>query len=322
MSAVWFASGPANVGLTPFDQMGSFSSNTFGTNLTRRRRLPSPIMSPDSVETDATDMVRYELRDQVAWITIDNPTKGNALSPVIRDRIAELVSGNNGRFEARAIVITAVGDKFFCSGADISADREHPPRADDAPALIVGESRRMMLEGQLKLMPAILDCELPVIAAVNGTAAGVGAHLALCCDLVIMAEHAKLIEIFARRGLVPDGLGAWILPRLVGLQKTKELMFFAEDISAEEALSLGLCNRVVPASDLIDAASEWAGRLASGPTRSLMLTKWLVNRALDVDRRTLEDNEAWAVELNNRTMDMAEGIASFRERREPVWRGF
>jgi len=270
----------------------------------------------------AEELVRYEVRDQVAWITIDNPTKGNALSPDMRDRIAALVSGTNGRFEARAIVITAAGEKMFCPGADISVGREFAPRPDDAPALAVGESRRMMLEGQLKLMPTILDCELPVIAAVNGTAAGVGAHLALCCDLVIMADHAKLIEVFARRGLVPDGLGAWILPRLVGLQKAKELMFFAEDIPADEALRLGLCNKVVPGAELQDTAAEWAGRLASGPTRSLMMTKWLVNRSLDVDRRTLEDNEAWAVELNNGTVDMAEGIASFRERRDPVWRGF
>ncbi|MDG1463898.1 MAG: enoyl-CoA hydratase/isomerase family protein [Acidimicrobiales bacterium] len=282
---------------------------------------PTPQQS-DIEQPDVEEQVRFEIRNQVAWITIDNPTKGNAISPDMRDRMASLVNGCNGRFEARAIVITAVGRKLFCPGADISVGREFAPRPDDAPPLAVGESRRMMLEGQLKLMPAILDSELPVIAAVNGTAAGVGAHLALCCDLVIMADNAKLIEVFARRGLVPDGLGAWILPRLVGLQKAKELMFFAEDISAEEALRIGLCNRVVPGDDLIEAATEWAERLASGPTRSFMLTKWLVNRSLDVDRRTLEDNEAWAVELNNGTLDSAEGLASFRERRDPVWRGF
>jgi len=219
-------------------------------------------------------------------------------------------------------VITATGRKLFCPGADISLRREPAPRPDGAPESAVGESRRMMLDGQLKLMPAILDCELPVIAAVNGTAAGVGAHLALCCDLVVMADHAKFIEVFARRGLVPDGLGAWILPRLVGLQKARELMFFAEDIPAEEALRIGLCNRVVSGDDLVAATTEWAERLAAGPTRSLMLTKWLVNRSLDVDRRTLEDNEAWAVELNSHTLDSREGLASFRERRDPIWRGF
>jgi len=271
---------------------------------------------------DTEDLVQFEIRNQVAWITIDNPDKGNALSPAMRDRMAGLLNGLNGRFEARAVVITATGSKLFCPGADISVEREATPRPDGAPEPIVGESRRMMLEGQLKLMPAILDCELPVIAAVNGTAAGVGAHLALCCDLVVMADHAKFIEVFARRGLVPDGLGAWILPRLVGLQKARELMFFAEDIPAAEALRLGLCNRVVPAAELPAAATEWAERLASGPTRSLMLTKWLVNRSLDVDRRTLEDNEAWAVELNSGTHDAREGVASFRERRDPIWRGF
>ena len=108
----------------------------------------------------------------------------------------------------------------------------------------------------------------------------------------------------------------------MGIQKAKELMFFAEDVTAEQALSLGLCNRVVSGDELIKATTDWAERLASGPTRSLMLTKWLVNRSLDVDRRTLEDNEAWAVELNNGTVDSAEGIASFRERRDPMWRGF
>ena len=106
------------------------------------------------------------------------------------------------------------------------------------------------------------------------------------------------------------------------LQKAKELVFLAEDVPAEEAQRLGLCNRVVPGADLRDAATEWAERLASGPTRSFMLSKWLLNRSLDVDRRTLEDNEAWAVELISGTEDAAEGVASFLERRDPSWRGF
>ncbi len=180
----------------------------------------------------------------------------------------------------------------------------------------------MMLRGQHVLMPSILDCELPVIAAVNGTAAGMGAHLALMCDLVIMADNAKMIEIFARRGLVPDALGTWILPRLIGPMKTKELMFFAEDITAERAFELGLCNKVVPQAGLRDAAAEWAGRLAAGPTKAHMFTKWLVNRALDVDRNTIAEEESWAVELNNGTTDSQEGVASFRERRDPIWRGY
>ncbi|NNE74366.1 MAG: enoyl-CoA hydratase/isomerase family protein [Acidimicrobiales bacterium] len=268
------------------------------------------------------EQIRFEIRNQVAWITIDRPEKGNALTPDNRNRIRDLFRSLNGQFEARAVVLTATGEKLFCPGADISMDRDYASRPADAPAMAVGEPRRMMLDGQHTLMPSILDCELPVIAAVNGTAAGMGAHLAMMCDLVIMAEEAKFIEIFTRRALVPDALGAWLLPRLVGLQKAKELMLFAEDIPAAEAERIGLCNKVVPRAELEGAATEWAERLAQGPTKAYMFTKWLLNRSLDVDRHTIAEEESWAVELNNHTADVAEGIASFRERRNPEFKGW
>ncbi len=275
-----------------------------------------------SYEEDLSEKVQFEIIDQVAWITINNPDKGNAMSPGMRDRMTGLFESLNGQFDARAVVLTATGQKLFCPGADISVGREYAQRPDDAPALAVGEPRRMMLRGQHPLMSSILDCELPVIAAVNGTAAGMGVHLALMCDLVIMADHAKFIEVFARRGLVPDAMGTWILPRLIGPMKTKELMFFADDIPADYALELGLCNKVVPSEELIPSVMEWAIRLATGPTKAHMFTKWLVNRSLDVDRRTITEEESWAVELNNGTMDAQEGVNSFRERRDPNWRGF
>ena len=275
-----------------------------------------------SYEEDLSEKVQFEIIDQVAWITINNPDKGNAMSPGMRDRMTGLFESLNGQFDARAVVLTATGQKLFCPGADISVGREYAQRPDDAPALAVGEPRRMMLRGQHPLMSSILDCELPVLAAVNGTAAGMGVHLALMCDLVVMADHAKFIEVFARRGLVPDAMGTWILPRLIGPMKTKELMFFADDIPADYALELGLCNKVVPSEELIPSVMEWAVRLATGPTKAHMFTKWLVNRSLDVDRRTITEEESWAVELNNGTLDAQEGVNSFRERRDPNWRGF
>ena len=275
-----------------------------------------------SYEENLSEKVQFEIIDQVAWITINNPDKGNAMSPGMRDRMTGLSESLNGQFDARAVVLTATGQKLFCPGADISVGREYAQRPDDAPALAVGEPRRMMLRGQHPLMSSILDCELPVIAAVNGTAAGMGVHLALMCDLVMMADHSKFIEVFARRGLVPDAMGTWILPRLIGPMKTKELMFFADDIPADYALELGLCNKVVPSEELIPSVMEWAVRLATGPTKAHMFTKWLVNRSLDVDRRTITEEESWAVELNNGTMDAQEGVNSFRERRDPNWRGF
>ena len=119
-----------------------------------------------------------------------------------------------------------------------------------------------MLRGTTRLMNALLDSEKPIIARVQGTAAGIGAHLAFCCDLVVMSEDAKFIEIFARRGLAVDGLGAWLLPRMVGMLRAKELVLLAEDIPADRAVDLGLATRVVPAAELDATVDDLAGRLA------------------------------------------------------------
>lgn len=266
------------------------------------------------------DQIRLEHRGDVAWITIDRPEVGNALDPPSRDRIRDILIGLNTSRRARAVVLTGSGDKLFCAGADLTHAYE-PDRPDGVPENVVGDARRAMLDGQYTLFPALLDCEIPVIAAVNGAAAGMGAHLALACDLVVCSDRARFIEVFARRGLVPDSLGPWLLPRLIGIRRTMELFLLAEDITADRALELGLVNRIVPHDDLTAETTEWAERLASGPTRSFALTKWLVNQSLDVDRATMMQNEALAVELNTYTADSEEGIASFREGREPRWKG-
>ena len=175
---------------------------------------------------------------------------------------------------------------------------------------------------RMALVTAVLDCEKPVVAAVNGTAAGVGVHLALACDLVLASESARFIEAFLSRGLVPDGGAAWLLPRLVGIQRAKELLFFGEAVTAADAAALGLVNRVVPADQLLDVTAEWAARLAAGPTRAIALTKWMVNRSLDVDRTTALAEEALAQETNVASVDSAEGVASFVERRRPDFTGW
>lgn len=267
------------------------------------------------------DQIRLDLRGSVAWITIDRPAVGNALNPPCRNRIRDLINDLNVSKRARCIVLTATGEKLFCPGADLSHVYEKD-RPEGVPDQVVGDPRRMMLDGQYTLFPAILDSDIPIIAAVNGTAAGMGAHLALACDLVIAADNAKFVEVFARRGLVPDALGPWLLPRIIGVRKTMELMLFADDLPAAEAADLGLVNKVVPAADLESAATEWAERIASGPTFSFGLTKWLVNQSLDTDRATMIHNESIAVEMNTHSEDSQEGIASFRERRAPEWKGY
>src|SRR5260370_20391863 len=138
-----------------------------------------------------------------------------------------------------------------------------------------------MAGGARRLIAAVLDCEKPVIAAVNGTAAGIGCHLAYACDLVLAADSAKFIEIFARRGLVVDGGGAYLLARLIGPQRAKELVFFGDDLPAADAHRLGLVHRGVPARGPRATAAEWAARLAAGPTGAPGRGKRLIHRSLD-----------------------------------------
>ncbi len=185
----------------------------------------------------------------------------------------------------------------------------------------MGDAARMISRGAQRLVSAVLDCEKPVMGAVNGTAAGIGAHLAFACDLVVAADGVRFIEVFVRRGISPDGGGAYLLPRLIGLQKAKELMFFGDDLRAEDAADLGLVNRVVPRDELEATAGELAGRLAGGPTKAIGMAKWLLNRSLDSDRQTAFDEEAWAQELIVTTADSAEGLRAFAERRDPRVQG-
>jgi 2-(1,2-epoxy-1,2-dihydrophenyl)acetyl-CoA isomerase len=251
--------------------------------------------------------------DHVLSLTLNRPETLNALTPDQRDEIVRLLSEASASPAIRAVVITGTG-RGFCAGADLRGAATTGER-------IAGDVARTLRTGAQRLIAAVLDCEKPVIAAVNGTAAGLGAHLAFACDLVLAAESARFIEVFVRRGLVPDGGGAYLLPRLVGPQRAKELMFFGDALSAADAERLGLVNRVVPDEDLDKTARAWAERLAAGPTRALALTKQLVNASLDADRATAFAAEAAAQEINMTTADAQEGVRSFVQRRSAVYRG-
>ncbi|MEV6169293.1 enoyl-CoA hydratase-related protein [Streptomyces sp. NPDC051954] len=257
--------------------------------------------------------VLHETAGQVSYITLNRPESLNAITPGQRDRVIALLSDASADPDVRAVVVTGTG-RGFCAGADL---RGGPPPGER----IAGDVARTLRLGAQRLIAAVLDCEKPVLAAVNGTAAGLGAHLALACDLVLAAESAKFIEVFVRRGLVPDGGGAYLLPRLIGPRRTKELMFFGDALTPSDAERLGLVNRVVPDAELDKTTREWAERLATGPTRALALTKQLVNTSLDSDRTTAFAAEAWAQEINMTTEDAREGVASFVERRGPEYRG-
>ncbi|KUO14832.1 enoyl-CoA hydratase/isomerase family protein [Streptomyces dysideae] len=259
------------------------------------------------------DEILHTTDAQVCRITLNRPETLNALTPDHREHLIRLLSAASADPDVRAVVLTGTG-RGFCAGADLRG-------AAVAGDRIAGDVARTLRLGAQRLIAAVLDCEKPVIAAVNGTAAGLGAHLAFACDLVLAAESARFIEVFVRRGLVPDAGGAYLLPRLIGPQRAKELMFFGDALTAPDAERLGVVNRVVPDGELDKTAREWAARLAHGPTRALALTKQLVNASLDTDRATAFAAEAAAQEINMTTEDAKEGVASFVERRSPEYKG-
>ena len=264
----------------------------------------------------------YEVRDGVARLTLNRPDAANALTPDQRNRIIDIMAEASGDLNVRVVVLSANG-KHFCTGADLRVSKiPENPRPDGAPERALGDVGRNIKRGAQRLVSSILDCEKPVIARVNGTAAGIGAHIALACDLIVAVDTARFIEVFVRRGITPDGGGAYLLPRMIGLAKAKELIFFGDDLPAPDAERIGLINRSVSAEQLDTVVDEWAGRLAVAPTKAVGLAKWLLNRSLDSDRGTAFEEEAWAQELASRTEDFQEGVQAFIERRDVQFRGW
>jgi 2-(1,2-epoxy-1,2-dihydrophenyl)acetyl-CoA isomerase len=258
----------------------------------------------------------------VAWITLNRPEAGNAMTSTMRDQIVLWLNELSASYTARAVVIMGAGEKGFCTGADLRGPRAAPPKPPNTPERVMGDVARMIETGWQRLVAAVLDCEKPVIAGINATAAGGGCHLALACDLAIMAEEARFIEVFVRRGIIPDAGGCYLLPRLIGPQKAKELMFFGDDVSALKAEKIGLVNRVVPRADLEKTVAQWAERLAALPTKSIGMTKALINRSFESSRPVAFAEEAWAQELINGTEDAREGMMSFAERRPADFKGW
>jgi 2-(1,2-epoxy-1,2-dihydrophenyl)acetyl-CoA isomerase len=273
-------------------------------------------------EARADEELLARLDNGVLWLTINRANAGNAIPYYVRDRLIRWFRDAHVDLAVRCVVLTAAGEKHFCTGADLTIRQPAPALPDGAPERPVGSGVDMMRRGFQTLMQAMQDCEKPVIVALNGTAAGGGSMFTLAADLVIAAEHARLIQVFVRRGLVPDGGVAYLLPRIVGMHKAKELIFFGDDLSAAEMEKLGIANKVVPGDQLLAATKEWAERLAQGPTKAIGWSKKLLHDASELSRRGLLEEEAMLVELNTSTHDGMEGVNSFREKRPVQFTGW
>ncbi|MBD8561810.1 enoyl-CoA hydratase/isomerase family protein [Pseudomonas fluorescens] len=257
-------------------------------------------------------LVLHSVENGICRITLNRPEAANAIGAAQREAVIELLEQASRDSEVRVVVLASNG-RHFCSGADIEAI---------SGSFRAGEAMLRIINGAQRLITAVLDCGKPVIASVQGAAAGMGAHLAFACDVVVAAEEANFIEIFVQRGLTVDAGGAYLLPRLVGVQKAKELVFFGDKVAAHDAQALGLINRVVPGAELAITVDALAARLASGPTTAISLAKRLINKSLDTDRGNAFLEEAMAQEVNSRTEDSSEGVRAFIERRPPQFKGY
>jgi len=244
----------------------------------------------------------------IVTITLNRPEKKNAVTTDMWRQLADLFVEIGRNTEDRVVVITGAGDAF-CSGADLT----------DPSALELHGLVRMRLIDQAAA--ALHRLPKPVIAKVNGVAAGAGCNLALGCDLIVASDQARFSEIFSARGLSVDFGGSWLLPRLIGLHKAKELAFFAEVISAEETDRFGLLNRVVPADELDAFVDGWARRLAAGPPLALSSTKLMLNNAVSPSFEQALDAEAATQTVNFGSDDAAEAFRAFVEKRSPEFRG-
>lgn len=265
-------------------------------------------MAAPSLETVLT-----EEAEGVLTLTLNRPEVLNAVNDQLSLELGEALRYAEREAAVRCVVLTGAG-RGFCSGQDL---RDRAGVSAEAP-VSYGDSLRRRYNPIIRRLAGL---EKPVIAAVNGVAAGAGCNLALACDLRVASDRASFIEVFARVGLIPDSGGTYFLPRVVGLGKAFEMAYLAEPVDAAEALRIGLVNRVVPHEDLMPTTRALAARLAGGPTKGYGLIKRGLRHAAS---RTLEEAlayEAHLQEIAGRTADHREGVAAFLEKRTPRFTG-
>jgi 2-(1,2-epoxy-1,2-dihydrophenyl)acetyl-CoA isomerase len=256
----------------------------------------------------------YEVKDGVATLTLNRPDRLNALGDTLREDLFDAVSRGSADPEVRVMIVTGAG-KGFCAGGDVKAMNE---------AKESGRERSLMdkiAPGRDRTLLAMREAPQPIIAAVNGAAAGAGMNLALGCDIRIASTAAKFSQAFVKRGLHPDWGGTYFLPRLVGMAKACELTFTGDVVDAAEALRIGLVSQVVAPEELMPAVQALARKIAAGPPVAIRLAKRALYRNAESGLREALEFETFAQNACFETEDAREGIRAFVEKRAPVFRG-
>ena len=259
--------------------------------------------------------VRSRVADSVLHIELARPERKNALAPAGVLRIIELLEDASTDDALRAVVVGSAGPDF-CSGADwvaTNAGGGERPRTGSI-------QRRTPVQAH-RLIDLMLEVQLPIVCAVRGWAAGLGCQIALAADFTVAADDSRFWEPFLDRGFTPDSGATWLLPRLVGLARARELLLLGRELTGAEAAEWGLIHRSVSDGELDAVVDELAGRLATGPTAAIGLTKRLLNRGLQSGLRDALEAEANALELSSRSPDFREGLSAFGDRRKPDFGG-
>lgn len=272
--------------------------------------------------------IEVTVEDGVLLATLNRPERMNSLSAELTTGLLDAVDRASKDDDVRVMVLTGNG-RAFCAGAEVSGDAMPAGGSSGSEngggaAAARSRSDRMHPEtaGSIGTVRAFANCDVPIIGAINGVAAGGGFGIALCCDVRIFAESARIGSIFIKRGLAADYGASYWLPRIVGYSRALEIFYDGEVMDAQRALELGLANRVVPDDQLMDEAMTYARRIAAGPPMGYTTVRRMVIDSVDAIGRDSFAEREWAAQAELlRTADAAEGFKSFLERREPEFSG-
>ncbi|WP_335869595.1 enoyl-CoA hydratase/isomerase family protein [Bacillus sp. 2205SS5-2] len=254
------------------------------------------------------ESIKYEVRNAVAWITLNRPTKLNAFTELLNKEVTKAIKESSKSADVRCIVISGEG-RAFCSGEDLSGVNEEMNHGD------------VLRNRYAPMMRELASCEKPIVAGINGVAAGAGLSLALACDFRLMNEKASLVQAFIHVGLIPDSGNLYYLPRLIGHAKALELSVMGDKISAQEAKNLGLVTRVVEGEQWQEELTAFAEAIANKPTKAIGLIKRSLRQSWHSDFNEYLEKEAQGQRIAGLTKDHREGVHAFIEKRKSNFSG-